>query len=43
MRYVDVYLHLYSQQPEIDNQNVDFVHPGKILRTPMPVLFVFAI
>jgi len=30
-RYVKVYLHLYRQQPEMDNQNVDFAYPGKIL------------
>jgi len=29
-RYVNVYLHLYRQQPEMDNQNVDFAYPGKI-------------
>ena len=29
-RYVNVYLHLYGQQPEMDNQNVDFPYPGKI-------------
>jgi len=29
-RYVNVYLHLYSQQPEMDNQNVDFAYLGKI-------------
>jgi len=28
-RYVNVYLHLYRQQPEMDNQNVDFACPGK--------------
>ena len=42
-RYVNVYLYLCRQQPEMDNQNVDFAYPGKILRTPMPVLFVFTI
>ena len=29
-RYMNVYLHLYRQQPEMDNQNVDFAYPGKI-------------
>jgi len=29
-RYVNVYLHLYRQQPEMDNENVDFAYPGKI-------------
>jgi len=29
-RYVNVYLHLCRQQPEMDNQNVDFAYPGKI-------------
>jgi len=29
-RYVNVYLNLYRQQPEMDNQNVDFAYPGKI-------------
>jgi len=29
-RYVNVYLHLYRQQPEMDNQNVDFAYSGKI-------------
>jgi len=29
-RYVNVYLDLYRQQPEMDNQNVDFAYPGKI-------------
>ena len=29
-RYVNVYLHLYCQRPEMDNQNVDFAYPGKI-------------
>ena len=42
-RYVNVYLHLCRQQPEMDNQNVDVGDPGNFLRTPMPVLFVFAI
>ena len=39
-RYVNVYLHLCRQQPEMDNQNVDTAYPGKILRMPMPVFFV---
>jgi len=30
MRYVNVYLHLYRQQPEMYNQNVDFAYSGKI-------------
>ena len=42
-RYVNVYLHFYRQQPEMDNQNVDFVHPEKFLPTPMLVLFVLTI
>ena len=29
-RYVNVYLHLYRQQPEMDNQNVDFAYLGKL-------------
>jgi len=29
-RYVNVYLHLCRQQPEMVNQNVDFPYPGKI-------------
>jgi len=29
-RYVNVYLHLYRQQPEMNIQNVDFAYPGKI-------------
>jgi len=29
-RYLNVYLRLYRQQPEIDNQNVDFAYHGKI-------------
>jgi len=29
-RYVNVCLHLYHQQPEMDNQNVDCAYPGKI-------------
>jgi len=29
-RYVNIYLHLYRQQPEMDNRNVDFACPGKI-------------
>ena len=29
-RYVNVYLHLYRQRPEMDNQNVDLAYPGKI-------------
>ena len=37
---MNVYLHLCRQQPEMDNQNVDTAYPGKILRMPMPVLFV---
>ena len=28
-RYLNVYLHVYRQQPEMDNQNVDFAYPGK--------------
>jgi len=28
--YVNLWLHLYRQQPEMDNQNVDFAYPGKI-------------
>jgi len=28
-RYVNVYLHLYRQQPEMDNQNADFAYPEK--------------
>ena len=27
--YVNVYLHLYRQQPEMDNQSVDFAYPWK--------------
>jgi len=30
-RYVNVYLHLYRQQPEMDNQNIGFAYSGKIL------------
>jgi len=30
-RYVNVYLHLYRQQPEMDNQNVDITYPEKIV------------
>jgi len=29
-RYVNVYLHLCRQKPEMDDQNVDFAYPGKI-------------
>ena len=29
-RCVNVYLDLCRQQPEINNQNVDFAYPGKI-------------
>ena len=28
-RYVNVYLHLCRQHPEMDNQNVDFAYPVK--------------
>jgi len=28
-RYVNFYLHLYRQQPEMNNQNVDFAYPWK--------------
>jgi len=30
MRYVNGYLHLYRQQSEMDNQNVNFAYSGKI-------------
>jgi len=42
-RYVNVYLHLYRQQPEMDNQKWTLPTLEKYLRTPMPVLFVFTI
>jgi len=29
MGCVNVYLHSYRQQPEMDNQNVDFACPGQ--------------
>jgi len=29
-RYVNVYMHLYRQQPEMVNQIVDLAYPGKI-------------
>jgi len=29
-RYVNIYLHLYRQQLEMDKQNVDFAYPRKI-------------
>ena len=29
-RYVNLYMRLYRQHPETDNQNVDFAYPGKI-------------
>jgi len=29
-RYVNVYLHLCRQQPEMDNQNVDLAYPENI-------------
>jgi len=31
-RYVNVYLNLYHQQLEMDNQNVDFAYPWKNFR-----------
>ena len=41
-RYVNVYLHLCRQQPEMDNQNVDFAHPEKIFADPHAcVIFVY--
>jgi len=29
LRCANVYLHLYRQKPEMDNQNVDFAYPWK--------------
>jgi len=42
-RYVNVYLHLCRQQPEMDNRISSLLTLEKFLRTPMPVLFVFTI
>ena len=42
-RYVNVYLHLRRQQPEMDNRMSTLPTLEKFLLTPMPVLFVFTI
>ena len=42
-RYVNLYLHLCRQQPEMDNRMSTLPTLEKFLRTPMPVLFVFTI
>ena len=42
-RYVNLYLDLYRQQPEMDNQMSTLPTLEKYLRTPMAVLFVFTI
>ena len=42
-RYVNVYFHLYRQQPEMTTKMSTLPTLEKYLRTPMPVLFVFTI
>jgi len=42
-RYVNVYLHLCRQHPEMDNRMSTLPTLENFLRTPLPVLFVFTI